>query len=99
MEIDTKMVITVGDQDPFGAQERAFRLKEELPHAKLRVILGIGHMIPQLHPDLVMEAAREVTDMQNQAGVQQKTAMEKYPKWNQNKDAPDARMYAIIMTN
>lgn len=50
------VVIAVGDEDPFGTQEQAVRLKQDLPHAKLLTFPGAGHMIPQNRPELVLEA-------------------------------------------
>jgi len=55
-EIRIPLIIMVGENDPFGTKEQAHRLKREVPHAKLKVIPGVGHMIPQNHPELVMRA-------------------------------------------
>lgn len=55
-EIKSPMVILVGKDDPFGTKEQAHRLKEAIPHAKLMVLPNVAHMIPQNHPQLVMDA-------------------------------------------
>lgn len=55
-EIKHPMVIVVGDDDPFGTKEQAFRLKEDIPHANLLVLPHVAHMIPQNHPQLVIDA-------------------------------------------
>ena len=50
--------------DPFGAPEQAMRLKRDIPHAELMMIPHVAHMIPQLHPELALEAidkARELS--------------------------------------
>jgi pimeloyl-ACP methyl ester carboxylesterase len=54
-EITVPTVIVVGEEDPFGTIEQAERLKKDIPHAIYKVIPNIGHMIPQLHPKIVME--------------------------------------------
>ncbi|MEH7126045.1 alpha/beta hydrolase [Bacillus sp. JJ1773] len=54
-EITVPTVIVVGGQDPFGTLEHAERLKKDIPHAIYNVIPHIGHMIPELHPKIVMD--------------------------------------------
>jgi len=54
-DIRCPVVILVGEEDPFGTKEQALRLKRDLPHAQLRIIPNVAHMIPQNHPRLVVE--------------------------------------------
>ncbi|MBA2870905.1 pimeloyl-ACP methyl ester carboxylesterase [Anoxybacillus calidus] len=54
-EITVPTVIVVGEEDPFGTIEQAERLKKDIPHAIYKVIPNIGHMIPKLHPKIVMD--------------------------------------------
>lgn len=54
--IKAPVVIVVGEDDPFGTVEQAERLKRDVPHARLMKVPHVGHMIPQNHPHLVMEA-------------------------------------------
>jgi len=55
-EIRHPVSIVVGEDDPFGTKEQALRLKQDIPHAKLSIVPQVAHMIPQNHPELVMEA-------------------------------------------
>lgn len=55
-DIRCPVVIMVGGQDPFGTREQAERLLSDIPHAERMVIPDAGHMIPQLHPEAVLEA-------------------------------------------
>lgn len=57
-EIKTPTVIAVGEKDPFGTIEQAQRLKKDIPHATLKIIPNIGHMIPELHPKIVMDLVK-----------------------------------------
>ncbi|WP_274856962.1 alpha/beta fold hydrolase [Bacillus methanolicus] len=54
-EIIVPAVIVVGEDDPFGTIEQAERLKKDIPHTIYKVIPNIGHMIPKLHPKIVMD--------------------------------------------
>ncbi|RAL24293.1 alpha/beta hydrolase [Thermoflavimicrobium daqui] len=47
--------VVVGENDPFGVQAQAKRLKRDMPHAKLITLPNVAHMIPQNHPQLVMD--------------------------------------------
>ena len=47
-EITVPTVIAVGKEDPFGT-------KKDILCAIYKVIPDIGHMIPTLHPQIVME--------------------------------------------
>lgn len=60
-EITVPTKLIVGEKDPFNTIEQGNRLKEDIPHAKYKVIPGIGHMIPDLHPTLVLENINEVS--------------------------------------
>jgi pimeloyl-ACP methyl ester carboxylesterase len=55
-EIKVPVVIVVGQKDPFGVIEQAYRLNKDISSSKLIVIPLAGHMIPQCHPHKVMEA-------------------------------------------
>ena len=55
-QIESPVVIVVGEDDPFGAKEQAARLKGDIAHARLMVIPRVAHMIPQNHPDIVLQA-------------------------------------------
>lgn len=64
-QIRCPVVIAAGEDDPFGVKEQAVRLKSDIPHAKLLMFPGVAHMIPQNHPELVMQA---VEALKNQEG-------------------------------
>jgi len=64
-EIQHPLSIVVGENDPFGAKEQALRLIHDIPHAGLRVVPQVAHMIPQNHPELVIDAIRMVADKEN----------------------------------
>jgi pimeloyl-ACP methyl ester carboxylesterase len=55
-EIDTPVVIVAGNEDPFGTIEQAHRLKKDIKHAELIILPKVAHMLPQNHPELVMNA-------------------------------------------
>jgi pimeloyl-ACP methyl ester carboxylesterase len=55
-EIKTPTVIVVGEADPFGTIDQAYRLHKDLPHAVLTMLPGVGHMLPQNHPEAVIDA-------------------------------------------
>jgi len=61
-EIQHPVVIAVGEDDPFGTIEQAHRLKQDIPHAQLMILPDVAHMIPQNHPELVMEAIQALTE-------------------------------------
>jgi pimeloyl-ACP methyl ester carboxylesterase len=48
--------ILVGDSDRLTPERHARRLAEALPEARLHVAPRTGHMLPQEHPELVVEA-------------------------------------------
>ena len=58
--IKTPAVIIVGQKDPFGMIDQARRLQQELVNSKLQIIPEIGHMIPQLHPQVVLDGVEEL---------------------------------------
>lgn len=62
-EIGTATVIVVGGKDPFETKSHSFRLHAELPHSQLLVLPHAGHMIPQCHPESVMEAVEMLAGM------------------------------------
>ncbi|MGG4036348.1 alpha/beta hydrolase [Paenibacillus cisolokensis] len=55
-EINHPVVIVAGDNDPFGTKEQSLRLKEDIPHAELILLPEVAHMIPQNHPQQVVNA-------------------------------------------
>jgi Predicted hydrolases or acyltransferases (alpha/beta hydrolase superfamily) len=55
-EINHPVVIVAGEKDPFGTKEQSLRLKEDIPHAELIVLPEVAHMIPQNHPQQVVNA-------------------------------------------
>lgn len=61
-EIKSPVVIVVGEDDPFGTKEQAIRLQGDIPHAELLIIPDVGHMLPQNHPDLLMQAIERLKD-------------------------------------
>jgi len=62
-DITVPTVIVVGDKDPFGTIEHAERLKKDIPHAIYKVIPDIGHMIPELHPNIVMDNIHVISEI------------------------------------
>ncbi|AGA59432.1 putative hydrolase or acyltransferase of alpha/beta superfamily [Thermobacillus composti KWC4] len=66
-EIRCPVVIAVGEEDPYGTREQAARLKRDIPHAELREIPRVAHMIPQLHPELALEAIDRVRELSGAA--------------------------------
>lgn len=63
------VVIVVGEDDPFGTREQAARLKRDIPHAELKEIPRVAHMIPQLHPELALEAIDRARELSGSAAV------------------------------
>jgi pimeloyl-ACP methyl ester carboxylesterase len=59
-EIQHPISIVVGEDDPFGVKEQSLRFKREVPHARLRIVPNVAHMIPQNHPELAIDAIRMV---------------------------------------
>lgn len=68
-EIRCPVVIVVGGEDPFGTREQAARLRRDIPHAELREIPHVAHMIPQLHPELALEAIDRARELSGAAAV------------------------------
>jgi pimeloyl-ACP methyl ester carboxylesterase len=54
--IKAPTTILAGAQDRIVAPRAARRLAEQIPHARLRVSPGAGHLLPQCHPQLVAAA-------------------------------------------
>ncbi|MFS8479996.1 MAG: alpha/beta hydrolase [Micromonosporaceae bacterium] len=59
-EISVPTVIVYGERDPFRVPEHAKRLARQMPHARLSVIPGAGHMLPQVRPAVVLDAIRQL---------------------------------------
>lgn len=55
-KIGVPVAIVVGDRDPFETKSHSYRLHEEIPESKLIVLEHAAHMIPQHHPEAVMDA-------------------------------------------
>ncbi|WP_102028788.1 alpha/beta fold hydrolase [Salirhabdus sp. Marseille-P4669] len=53
--------IFVGEKDPFYTIEQGERLRRDIAHATYHVIPDVGHMIPELHPQKVVEGIKELT--------------------------------------
>ncbi|PKR85406.1 alpha/beta fold hydrolase [Heyndrickxia camelliae] len=62
-EIKVPIVIVVGEKDPFSTIEQAERLKKDIPHAIYKRIPNIGHMIPHLHPKVVIESINNISNI------------------------------------
>ena len=60
--IQAPIMILFGDQDGvLNVEDHAPPLQAKAPQTQLRVLEGVGHMIPFVEPDLVVAAAREMT--------------------------------------
>ena len=58
-EIHLPLVVVTGDADALVKPERqAYRLHQDVPGARLLVLAGTGHQIPQTRPEAVAEAVR-----------------------------------------
>ena len=56
-EIAAPVVIITGDQDQIvSAKENAYRLQTDIPNSHLIALNGIGHEIPQTHPESIYTA-------------------------------------------
>ena len=60
--ISVPAAILVGMQDPFPTKEHSYRLHSELPHSVLIELPGAAHMIPQNHPESVVDAVETLVD-------------------------------------
>ncbi|MUG66528.1 alpha/beta fold hydrolase [Paenibacillus campinasensis] len=65
-EVAAPVVIAAGEADPFPTLVHSTWLHRDLPHSRLILYPGVGHMIPQLHPELVMESIQALTEMESQ---------------------------------
>lgn len=63
-KIQLPVVIAVGEDDPFGTVEQAKRLKQDIPHADLVILPQIAHMIPQNHPQVVIDMVEKLVRRQ-----------------------------------
>jgi non-heme chloroperoxidase len=59
--IDEPVTVLVGTWDRLTSLRRARVIASRLPNAELRVLRGIGHMVPLESPDSVVEAVVEMT--------------------------------------
>lgn len=55
-EIAAPIVFVYGEQDPFGVERHAEKLSRTLPHVQTIVVPGAGHMLPEVHPEAVIDA-------------------------------------------
>ncbi|MGZ9583677.1 alpha/beta fold hydrolase [Paenibacillus marinisediminis] len=55
-QIQLPVTIVIGDSDPFNKQEQSYRLHQEIKGSRLIELPNSGHMIPQIHPEAVLEA-------------------------------------------
>ncbi len=53
--VEIPIAIAVGEFDPFLPNENSYRLHNELANSTLTVVLQAGHMLPQVHPDKVVD--------------------------------------------
>ncbi|PMC37453.1 alpha/beta hydrolase [Bacillus sp. UMB0899] len=62
-EIEVPTIIVVGENDPFGTIKMAERLQKDLPNSKMVRLPNVGHMIPENHPEKVLDAIELLTIM------------------------------------
>ncbi|MCM3442907.1 alpha/beta fold hydrolase [Metabacillus halosaccharovorans] len=62
-EIEVPTIIVVGENDPFGTIKMAERLQKDLPNSKMVRLPNVGHMIPENHPEKVLDAIELLTVM------------------------------------
>lgn len=58
-EVKAPTVIIVGEKDPFGTLDQARRLHNSLENSMLTLIPNVGHMIPILHPDIILDGIKK----------------------------------------
>ncbi|CAH0120453.1 MULTISPECIES: alpha/beta fold hydrolase [unclassified Paenibacillus] len=61
-DIGVPTVIVVGELDPFISKRHSFLFHETIPNSKLTVLPHAAHMIPQAHPEAVLEAIKQVSE-------------------------------------
>lgn len=60
-EIQVPVAIVTGDEDKVvRPRDNAYRLKAAIPQAQLIELKGVGHEIPQTHPEIISEAMKLV---------------------------------------
>ena len=52
VRIDAPALVAVGDRDPFVPVDQAWRLRRQLPHARLLVAPDCGHELMRRHPTM-----------------------------------------------
>lgn len=62
-KIKQPTVIVVGDKDPFSTIQMADRLHRDLPNSVMVKLSNVGHMIPENHPEKVLEAIERLKSM------------------------------------
>ncbi|MFF3922670.1 alpha/beta fold hydrolase [Paenibacillus lactis] len=69
-EIMAPVVIAAGAADPFPTLVHSTWLHQDIPHSKLIMHPGAGHMIPQLHPGIVMDSIRVLTSLEQDGAIE-----------------------------
>jgi pimeloyl-ACP methyl ester carboxylesterase len=64
--IKAPIVMVVGEDDPFGTIDQARRLKKDIPDARLLVKHNVAHMIPQKHPQLVLDTIEKIVEIESE---------------------------------
>ncbi len=54
-DIQLPVAIVIGDSDPFNKDVQSYRLHKEIEHSRLFELSNLGHMIPQIRPEAVVE--------------------------------------------
>ncbi|MEK4116559.1 alpha/beta hydrolase [Paenibacillus sp. FSL W8-0919] len=69
-EITVPVVITAGEADPFPTLVHSTWLHQDIPHSKLIMHPNAGHMIPQLHPGIVMDSIHVLTSLEQDGAIE-----------------------------
>jgi pimeloyl-ACP methyl ester carboxylesterase len=63
-ELDVPTLLLFGSEDPFARVASAHRLAQEIPHARMEVLEGVGHFmfdeVPERAADIVVDFLREL---------------------------------------
>jgi haloalkane dehalogenase len=63
-ELDVPTLLVFGSEDPFARVASAHRFKEEIPHARVEILDGIGHFmfdeVPERAADIVVDFLDEL---------------------------------------
>ncbi|ANY74511.1 alpha/beta fold hydrolase [Paenibacillus ihbetae] len=69
-EITVPVVIAAGEADPFPTLVHSTWLHREIPHSKLIMHPDAGHMIPQLHPGIVMDSIQMLISLEQEGAIE-----------------------------